>query len=147
MTTRPDPAAPTPVRTVLAAGTVLWRPATDSTGIEVALIHRPRYDDWSLPKGKLKRGEDFAAAAVRETREETGRECTLGEPLPTLHYTVEDGRPKEVRYWSALAGPGRFTPGPEVDRLDWLSPAAARSRLTHDHDRPLIDALLAALDT
>jgi 8-oxo-dGTP diphosphatase len=127
--------------TVRAAGVVLWRRSPYDTGIEIALIHRPRYDDWSLPKGKLKRGEEFAAAARRETREETGMECVLGAPLPATRYLVE-GRPKEVRYWAAEAGAGAFAVNDEVDRLVWLPPTAARHRLTHDRDRPLVDALL-----
>lgn len=139
--------------TVKAAGTVLWRPAryvdhgnsTSGEGIEIAVIHRPRYDDWSLPKGKLKHGEDFADAAVRETLEETGLECALGDPLPATYYWAA-GRPKEVRYWAAEACEGGFAPNREVDRMDWLPPAAARLRLTHDRDRPLIAALLLTLD-
>jgi 8-oxo-dGTP diphosphatase len=134
-------AEPTAIR---AAGVVLWRASPYDDGIEIALIHRPRYDDWSLPKGKLKRGEDYAAAALRETREETGLECVLGEPLPTARYLVE-GRPKEVRYWAARAGAGAFEASREVDRVIWLPPVAARHRLTHDRDRPLVDALLRAL--
>lgn len=139
--TRPGSGGHTTVR---AAGTVLWRRAT-AGGLEIALVHRPRYDDWSLPKGKLKRDEDFAAAAVRETREETGMRCVLGASLPVSRYLVE-GRPKEVRYWSAEALDGGFTPNDEVDRVAWLPPAAARHRLTHDRDRPLVDAFLAAVE-
>jgi 8-oxo-dGTP diphosphatase len=130
--------------TVRAAGVVLWRRSPYDGGIELALIHRPRYDDWSLPKGKLKRGEEFAAAALRETREETGMECVLGAPLPSTRYLVE-GRPKEVRYWAAEAGAGTFAVNHEVDRLIWLPPTAARHRLTNDRDRPLVDALLRAV--
>jgi len=130
--------------TVRAAGTVLWRHSPRDGAVEVALIHRPRYDDWSLPKGKLKRGEDYAAAAVRETREETGLECELGDPLPATYYWT-DGRPKEVHYWAAEAGDGGFAANREVDRLVWLPPDAAHHRLTHDRDRPLITALLLAL--
>ncbi|SFF69400.1 8-oxo-dGTP diphosphatase [Actinacidiphila alni] len=132
-------------RAVKAAGVVLWRSSPYYDGIELALVHRPRYDDWSLPKGKLKRGEEFPAAALRETREETGLGCSLGARLPSTHYRV-DGRPKEVRYWAAEAGTGRFVPNAEVDRLIWLPPTAARRRLTHDRDRPLVDALLRALE-
>ncbi|MET9221218.1 NUDIX hydrolase [Streptomyces sp. NPDC088197] len=130
--------------TVRAAGVVLWRVSPYHGGIELALVHRPRYDDWSLPKGKLKRGEEFPAAALRETREETGLGCSLGAPLPTSRYLV-DGRPKEVRYWAAEAWEGSFVPNDEVDRMIWLPPSAARRRLTHDRDRPLVDALLHAL--
>ncbi|GHF46141.1 DNA mismatch repair protein MutT [Streptomyces mashuensis] len=129
--------------TVRAAGCVLWRRRTHpGEGIELALVHRPKYgDDWSLPKGKLKRGEDWLACAVREVREETGMECAVGPPLLVLRYDVA-GRPKEVRYWAAEATYGTFRPSREVDRLLWLPPAAARARLTHAHDRPLVDALL-----
>ncbi|MFG1810988.1 NUDIX hydrolase [Streptomyces sp. NPDC049040] len=127
---------------VRAAGVVLWR--TAPAGVEIALVHRPRYDDWSLPKGKLKRGEDFAAAAVRETREETGLDCELGAALSSTRYLV-DGRPKEVRYWAARAREGGFVANEEVDEMVWLAPAPARDRLTHDRDRPLVDELLAVL--
>jgi 8-oxo-dGTP diphosphatase len=134
--------------TVRAAGTVLWRRAPHGAGIEIALIHRPRYDDWSLPKGKLKRGEDHAAAAVRETREETGVRCVLGAPLPATYYW-NAGRPKEVQYWAAEApsppATPPFAPNDEVDRLAWLTPTAARQRLTHHRDRELIAALLRTL--
>jgi 8-oxo-dGTP diphosphatase len=133
---------------VLAAGAVLWRrrPPQDphDGGIEIALVHRPKYDDWSHPKGKLEPGEDFLTAALREVREETGMECVPGEPLPTACYLV-NGRPKEVRYWAAEAVTGMFVPDREVDRLLWLPPAAARYRLTHDRDRRLVDALLGVL--
>lgn len=135
------PPGTAPIR---AAGVLMWRSSQDDGGLWVALVHRPRYDDWSWPKGKLKRGEDFPAAALREAREETGWECELGEPLPTCRYLV-DGRPKEVRYWEARAKGGVFEPGREVDRMAWLPPAAARHRLTHDRDRPLLDALLRIL--
>ncbi|TQK45501.1 8-oxo-dGTP diphosphatase [Streptomyces sp. SLBN-118] len=131
--------------TVLAAGCVLWRrsPYGDE-GIEICLVHRPRYDDWSHPKGKLKRGEDPLAGAVREVLEETGRRCLPGAPLPTARY-IANGRPKQVEYWAAEAMTGSFVPTEEVDRILWLPPAAARSRLTQPRDRTLIDALLAAL--
>jgi 8-oxo-dGTP diphosphatase len=127
---------------VLAAGVVLWR--TAPAGVEIALIHRPRHDDWSLPKGKLKRGEGFAAAALRETREETGLACDLGPALPATRYLV-DGRPKEVRYWAARAHAGDFVANTEVDEMVWLGPAAARRRLTHAHDRAVINAFLQVL--
>ncbi|MFF4651858.1 NUDIX hydrolase [Streptomyces sp. NPDC001380] len=110
----------------------------------VALVHRPKYDDWSMPKGKLEAGEDALAAALREVREETGLGCVPGAELPVRRYWVR-GRPKEVRYWAAVPSGGAFAPNREVDRLEWLPAAAARARLTHDHDRVLVDALLAVL--
>ncbi|MGW8374212.1 NUDIX hydrolase [Streptomyces sp. ODS28] len=134
--------------TVLAAGCVLWRRSPYDGGVEVALVHRPKYDDWSHPKGKLKRREREAgsplAAALREVYEETGMECVPGAALPTARYLV-DGRPKQVSYWAAEATGGGFAPNDEVDRLIWLPPAAARARLTHERDRPLVDALLSTL--
>ncbi|MFF0432648.1 NUDIX hydrolase [Streptomyces sp. NPDC004327] len=131
--------SPTPV---LAAGAVLWRPAAAGGAIEIALVHRPKYDDWSHPKGKLKGDETFADCAVREVMEETGQSCLLGARLPTVRYTV-GGRPKEVAYWAARAIGGAFVPGREVDALAWLPPAAARARLTQPRDRELLDALRA----
>ncbi|MFB7863684.1 NUDIX hydrolase [Streptomyces sp. NPDC056069] len=133
--TGPDP--------VLAAGAVLWRPAAAGEGIEIALVHRPKYDDWSHPKGKLKRGETVAECALREIREETGQSCELGRRLPTVRYEAH-GRPKEVTYWSARALGGAFTPTQEVDALLWLPPAQAGERLTQPRDRELLSVLLTA---
>jgi 8-oxo-dGTP diphosphatase len=131
--------------TVLAAGCVLWRHApTPGDGIELALVHRPKWADWSHPKGKLKPHEDHPHAALREVREETGMTADLGPELPTARYVV-DGRPKEVRYWAAEATGGAFVPNREVDRLVWLPPAAARARLTQARDRELVTDLLSAL--
>lgn len=127
---------------VRAAGVVLWRLRQD--GPEVALIHRPRYDDWSFPKGKLRQGERHRDAARREAREETGMAVVLGGKLPTRRYCVR-GREKRVRYWAAQRLSGQFAPGREADRLEWLLPAAARARLSHERDRVLVDALLDLL--
>ncbi|MER8236392.1 NUDIX hydrolase [Streptomyces sp. NPDC101490] len=126
--------------TVRAAGCVLWRPAPSGHGIEVALVHRPKYDDWSHPKGKRKRAESAESCALREVLEETGQRCALGSRLPTVRYAV-DGRPKEVDYWAARALGGAFAPSDEVDALRWLPPARARALLTRDRDRELLDAL------
>jgi len=130
--------------TIQAAGCVLWRRSPVDGELEICLVHRPKYDDWSHPKGKLKRGEEPLAGAVREVEEETGYVAVLGATLPTLHYVV-GGRPKEVRYWAAEATAGHFTPNREVDRVLWLSPTAARHRLTQPRDSDLVDALLSAL--
>ncbi|WP_370145744.1 NUDIX hydrolase [Kitasatospora sp. GAS206B] len=138
------------VGTVLAAGAVLWRPGgprRDGSGERkprIALIHRPKYDDWSLPKGKLRAGETPWQAALREVEEETGLVCRLLAPLPAQYYLAQ-GRPKEVRYWAAVPVRGEFRPNREVDRMKWLKPAKARAKLTHARDRELIDALLAQL--
>ncbi|MFJ4013070.1 NUDIX hydrolase [Streptomyces sp. NPDC090026] len=133
--------------TVLAAGCVLWRhaPAAEE-GIELCLVHRPKYDDWSHPKGKLKAGEDALAAALREVLEETGHRCVPGARLPSVSYTAA-GRPKHVVYWAAETRSGSFAASSEVDAIVWLPPSAARHRLTQPRDQALVDSLLDALRT
>ncbi|MFH9014625.1 NUDIX hydrolase [Streptomyces sp. NPDC017943] len=130
--------------TVLAAGCVLWRRSPTGGEPRLCLVHRPKYDDWSWPKGKLEPGEEALAGALREVEEETGCRAVPGPELSTLHY-LAGGRPKQVRYWAAEAVSGTFTPSDEVDRVLWLTPAAARDRLTRPQDRPLVDELLTAL--
>ncbi|ARZ68547.1 NUDIX hydrolase [Streptomyces sp. HU2014] len=130
---------------VQAAGCVLWRRTPTGEGIELALVFRPKWADWSHPKGKLKRGEGAREAAVREVWEETGMTCALGAPLPTARYVDAQGRPKEVRYWAARAVGGEFVPSREVSRMVWLAPDAAHATLTHDRDRKLISALHSVL--
>lgn len=127
---------------VLAAGCVLWRVSPPDGVLRVCLVHRPRYDDWSYPKGKLKRGESALEGAVREVLEETGYHCVPGAELPTARYLAR-GRPKEVRYWAAEATTGRFTPNAEVDRLAWLTPAATHNRLTRPADHAQLAAFLS----
>jgi 8-oxo-(d)GTP phosphatase len=123
---------------IRAAGALLWRPGPDGA-VEVALVHRPKYDDWSLPKGKLSPGEHVLLAAVREVEEETGHRVTLGRPLPTQRYLVT-GRPKEVRYWAAASrSGGRFVPSAEVDDLHWEAPREAARRLTQPRDAELVE--------
>ncbi|MEU0060087.1 NUDIX hydrolase [Streptomyces sp. NPDC006334] len=135
---------PVPRPPVQAAGCVLWRRSPIGGELEICLVHRPKYDDWSHPKGKLKRGEDPLSGAVREVGEETGYTALPGARLPTVRYLAQ-GRPKEVHYWAAEATGGRFTSNDEVDRILWLPPAGARDRLTQPRDRTLVDALLTAL--
>jgi 8-oxo-dGTP diphosphatase len=106
----------------------------------VLLVHRPRYDDWTLPKGKLDPGETFEEAALREVREETGLRCRLIEELPATRYEV-GGRPKIVRYWHMEPeAEGEFVPNDETDELRWLSPDEALSLLTYDRDREVVTA-------
>lgn len=128
--------------TVQAAGCVLWRRAPVGGTLELCLVHRPKYDDWSWPKGKLKRGEDPLAGALREVAEETGHWAVPAVELPSAHY-LANGRPKRVRYWAAEAVAGTFTPNDEVDRILWLPPHMARRRLTEPRDADLVNALLA----
>jgi len=130
-----------PQTPVQAAGCVLWRRSPISGALEICLVHRPKYDDWSHPKGKLKRGEDALTGALREVEEETGYRAAPGAPLSVAKYYA-NGRPKQVRYWAAEATTGAFTPNDEVDRILWLSPTAARNRLTQPRDRTLVDELL-----
>jgi len=123
---------------VHAAGAVVWRRAAG--GPEVAVAHRPRYDDWSLPKGKLDAGESFEQAAVREVAEEIGVRGSLGPELPSTDYHDNKGRSKLVRYWLMEAADGdAFTPNDEVDELRWLPPEVAVDLLTYERDRALID--------
>ena len=122
---------------ILAAGAVLWRYAEDSDTTEVAVVHRPRYDDWSLPKGKVDPGESEPVTAVREVEEETGYAAELGRQLAPISYPVEQGT-KKVRYWAARALGGEFTPGDEVDQLIWLPVADAMKRLQYPHDRKVL---------
>ncbi|WP_131737880.1 NUDIX hydrolase [Actinomadura roseirufa] len=122
---------------IRAAGAVLWR-----DGPEVALIHRPRYDDWSFPKGKVDKGEHVLRTAVREIEEETGVVARLGRRLPTVAYSI-DGRPKTVEYWAARAvAEGALRPNDEVDRLVWLPVAEAEARLSYQHDIDLLHEFL-----
>jgi 8-oxo-dGTP diphosphatase len=125
---------------VAAAGAVVWRHGP--AGVEIALVHRPRYDDWSLPKGKLDARESHRAAAVREVAEETGFHVALGRHLGQTRYRVTrpEPAPKVVEYYAARAVDGSFEPSDEVDVMRWLPPSAALRTLTHRHDDAIVDA-------
>jgi 8-oxo-dGTP pyrophosphatase MutT (NUDIX family) len=106
-------------------------------------VHRPRYDDWSLPKGKLLSGESEDQAALREVEEETRLVCRLGPELPGTAYTDSRGRPKTVRYWAMRACTGEFVPHDEVDEIRWLPREEALATLSYDRDREVVRAVRA----
>ncbi len=126
---------------VRAAGGVVLR--TNGAGSLVALVHRPRYDDWSFPKGKLTDDEDFATAALREVAEETGLRCTIVRSVGAVTYLDRRGRPKVVRYFSMDPDGGTFVPGDEVDELRWVPVDQAGAVLSYDHDRDVLRRALA----
>ena len=107
----------------------------------VLLVHRPRYDDWTFPKGKALADESDEACALREVEEETGLRCELGEELPSTSYVDSKGRPKRVRYWRMRPVTGAFAPHDEVDEIAWVAPADAREQLSYTRDLTLVDAL------
>jgi 8-oxo-dGTP pyrophosphatase MutT (NUDIX family) len=125
---------------VNAAGGVVYRRAAEG-GVEVALVHRPRYDDWSLPKGKLDPGESFEDAARREVEEETGMRCELGDEVGQTTYRDRKDREKLVRYWAMEACEGEFEPNDEVDDLRWVPIGEAPALLSYDFDRELVERL------
>lgn len=104
----------------------------------VLLVHRPRYDDWSLPKGKLLIGESARNAALREVQEETGMRCALGSKLGEVRYRDHKDRPKRVRYWSMQAIEGGFAPNDEVDAIRWVQIDRAGSALSYSHDAAVV---------
>ncbi|WP_305092018.1 NUDIX hydrolase [Prescottella sp. R16] len=125
---------------IFAAGAVVWRKSpANPYEIEIALIHRPRYDDWSFPKGKLDPGETSIAAAVREIREETGLDAQLGRYLSGVTYPIPGHRKlKRVEYWAAEAVSGEFEPNDEVDELRWLAPDLVPDQLSYPMDRTIL---------
>ena len=123
-----------------AAGGVVWK-ATSKGVVKVLLVHRPRYDDWSFPKGKLDPGESHRQAALREVEEETGLRCRTGAELPEARYADRKGRPKRVRYWSMETVDGEFVPNDEVDEVRWLALDEAADLLSYPHDGSVLAAL------
>jgi 8-oxo-dGTP diphosphatase len=127
---------------VRAAGGVVVRRAGDGR-LQVALVHRPRYEDWSLPKGKLGKDEGWEEAALREVLEEAGLECRLGEELPAVEYVDGKGRRKLVRYWLMTPAPGeaaaQFEATDEVDEMRWCERDEAVSLLTYERDRATLE--------
>jgi 8-oxo-dGTP diphosphatase len=121
---------------VKASGGVVCRRGED--GLEVALVHRPRYDDWSFPKGKLDAGESWEDGALREVEEEIGLRCRLGDELSPTAYRDNKGRAKVVRYWLMEPIDGEFEPNDEVDEMRWVRPDEAGRLLSYDRDRELL---------
>ena len=157
--------APRPQRLVRSAGALVWRftdpervavpgESIDPADIEVLMVHRPRYHDWSWPKGKTENGESLVAAAVREVEEETGQIITLGAPLTTQRYRLGGGQTKEVHYWvgtpvpaghasERLRAPVARAPRTEIDQTAWTSPERAADMLTRRGDRRLLADIVA----
>jgi len=128
---------------IRAAGAIIWR-ENSPFELEVLVIHRPQYDDWSFPKGKVEDDESPIAAAYREVKEETGVDAIFGQYLGTTSYKVEDNK-KKVKYWMARARdiPAHFTPNEEVDKIEWVDTKTARHFLTHDEDRELLEDFIS----
>jgi 8-oxo-dGTP diphosphatase len=127
---------------VRAAGGLVYR--RDGDGTLILLVHRPRYDDWTFPKGKCADGETDEECALREVVEETGYRCTLDAEAATTEYVDAKGRPKRVRYWSMQPVAGDFVPTDEVDAVRWCTPAEAAAMLSYGRDVKLLTALARA---
>jgi 8-oxo-dGTP diphosphatase len=132
-----------PCQLVLAAGGLVWRRAGDGA-VEVVVVHRPRYDDWSWPKGKLDPGETDEEAALREVLEETSLHAELGPELLTTTYLDRSGKHKRVRYWAMTADHESPAAANEVDRAVWMSAEVAASRLTYSRDVEVLESLLGS---
>jgi 8-oxo-dGTP diphosphatase len=124
--------------TVLAGGGIVWR-HDEGAELEIVLVHRPAYDDWSFPKGKLDPDETETQAALREVEEETGLVCRLGPEIGTTRYRDSKRRPKTVRYWEMTPTAGTLAAANEVDDVRWVPLGEAPGLLTYEHDRRLLD--------
>ncbi|MBA2576337.1 MAG: NUDIX hydrolase [Euzebyaceae bacterium] len=131
-------------RPIRAAGGVLWR--STPGGIELGIVHRPRYGDWTFPKGKLEGSESELEAAVREVREETGASVDVGADLGTISYQHR-GRPKTVRYWAMRALDGGFTATDEIGELRWVAVREVAGVLSYDREREVLRRFVAAVGT
>ena len=129
-------------RPVRAAGGVIHRKNRRGE-IEVLLIHRPKQQDWSFPKGKREPGETDEACALREVEEETGLRCAVERELPEVSYQTRKGRPKRVRYWLMTPISGVAAPHNEVDKVRWVTPEGAAALLSYERDLVLLEAFLA----
>ncbi len=139
---------PSPEPEVRAAGGLVWRATFVAdgddarAGVEIVVVHRPRYDDWSFPKGKLDKGETYEDAARREVTEETGLVCELGDELPSTWYHDAKGRLKLVRYWAMrVVGIEPWAPNDEIDQRRWVTLGEAEGMLSYGHDRELLAQL------
>jgi 8-oxo-dGTP diphosphatase len=131
------------VKAIKAAGGLVCRPGPAGL-VEIALVHRPRYDDWAFPKGKLDQDETLEEAGLREVEEETGLSCRLLRPVACTEYRDGKGRDKVVFYWVMKPVGGRFEPNEEVDELRWLTVGESLELLSYERDRALL--LLAGFD-
>jgi 8-oxo-dGTP diphosphatase len=130
-------------KVIEAAGGVLWKETR--SGRKLAIIHRTRYDDWSLPKGKREPGESWRATALREVQEETGCRPALGNFIGSAGYTINGGTPKVVLFWHMKAKKGcKFIPNKEVDRLKWVSPKKALKKLHYKDERTIVRKAMAS---
>lgn len=127
----------TSTEVVRAAGGVVVK--TSDSGPLLLVVHRPKYDDWSFPKGKLDAGETEQECALREVYEETGLSCAVVHELSSTQYRDHHGRPKTVRYWLMHPQSGSFEPNEEVDQVTWVAPDRARDLLSYHHDLALVD--------
>lgn len=130
---------------VVAYGGVVWE--RDANGqLKIVAVHRPRYDDWSLPKGKAEPGEPPEYTAIREVKEETGLSCELVQYLGEISYPLGFGRTKRVGYWSMRATDRHIHPADaEVDAVEWWTPEQARTGLSYDRDREILERWLSEI--